>query len=128
MQTEKATLDAMVGLCYLDIEADAELNISGPLPPTLPSRRLSQSVGLWEGVVGVKGHFNLNENWYIHYHLDIGTGESDLTGQALGAVGYRFNWGDVLLGYRHLYYDQGDSGLLQDLEFSGPVLGANFNF
>ena len=115
-------------LRYLDVDSEADLHISDPLPPTLPDRKLSQSVGLWDGIVGVKGRFDLNENWYLPYHLDIGAGDSDLTWQALGGVGYRFNWGDVLLAYRHLHYDQGDSGLLQDLEFSGPVLGANFNF
>ena len=47
---------------------------------------------------------------------------------ALVAVGYRFNWGDVLLAYRHLSYDQGSSGLLQNLELSGPALGVNFRF
>ncbi len=128
LHTDKATLDVMAGLRYLDVDSEAELHISGPLPPTLPSRKLSRSVGLWDGIVGVKGRFDLNENWYLPYHLDIGAGDSDLTWQALGGVGYRFNWGDVLLAYRHLYYDQGDSGFLKDLEFSGPALGVNFNF
>ena len=128
VQTEDVTLDVMAGLRYLDIDLDARLDISGPLPPTIPSRELSESVGLWDGVVGVKGHFDLNKNWYIPYHLDVGTGDSDLTWQALGGVGYRFDWGGVLLGYRYLYYDQGDSGVIQDLEFSGPVFGVNFDF
>ncbi len=128
VQTKQTTFDVMAGLRYLDIDTDAELNISGPLPPTLPSLGLSQSVGLWDGIVGVKGQFNLNDDWFVPYHLDVGTGDSDLTWQALAGVGYRFNWGDALLAYRHLYYDQGDSGLIQGLEFSGPLLGVNFNF
>ncbi len=128
IQTETTTLDVMAGLRYLDIEADAALDISGPLPPTLPGPTLSRSVGLWDGVVGVKGHFNINENWFVPYHLDIGAGDSDLTWQALAGVGYRFKWGDTLLAYRHLYYDEGDAGLIQDLEFSGPALGVNFHF
>ncbi len=128
IQTEQATLDLVAGLRYLDIDTSAELNISGPLPPTIPGLNLSQSVGLWDGVVGVKGHFNINENWFVPYHLDVGAGDSDLTWQAVAGVGYRFKWGDTLLAYRHLYYDQGDSGLIQDLEFSGPALGVNFHF
>jgi len=128
VQTPQATFDILAGLRYLDLDMEAALDISGPLPPALPGRSLSQSVGLWDGIVGVKGHFNLNENWYIPYHLDVGTGDSDLTWQAVGGVGYRFDWGGLLLGYRHLYYDQGDSGAIQDLEFSGPVLGVNFDF
>ncbi len=128
LQSKKATLDFVAGLRYLDVEATADLNISGPLPPTLPSKNLSQSVGLWDGIVGVKGNFSINENWYVPYRLDVGAGDSDLTWQALAGVGYRYNWGDVLLAYRHMYYDTGDSGMLQDLEFSGPALAVSFNF
>jgi hypothetical protein len=41
---------------------------------------------------------------------------------------YSFKWGDVLLTYRHLYYDQKGDKLLQKMEFSGPALGARFAF
>ena len=40
----------------------------------------------------------------------------------------RFKWGDVLLAYRHLYYDQKDDKLIQEMRFSGPALGASFRF
>jgi hypothetical protein len=33
-----------------------------------------------------------------------------------------------MLVYRHLYYDEGDSGLLEDFTFSGPAFGARFRF
>ena len=39
-----------------------------------------------------------------------------------------FGWGDLMLVYRHLEYDQDSDGLLQDLSFSGPALGARFRF
>ena len=71
---------------------------------------------------------NLTEEWYLPYHFDIGTGDSDLTWQALVGVGYRFDWGDILLAYRHLSYDQGNAGFIQDLELSGLALGVNFRF
>lgn len=128
VQTSKASLDIVAGLRYLSIDADAKLKISGPLAPVLPSAKLSQSVDLWDGILGVKGYINLTEEWYLPYHFDIGTGDSDLTWQAQVAVGYHFNWGDILLAYRHLSYDQGSSGLIQDLALSGPALGVNFRF
>ena len=128
VKTDKVSLDILLGARYLSLDVDAKLDVSGPLPPALPSAKLSQSVDLWDGIIGVKGYINLTEEWYLPYHFDIGTGDSDLTWQALVAVGYRFNWGDVLLSYRHLSYDQGSSGLLQNLELSGPALGVNFRF
>ncbi len=39
-----------------------------------------------------------------------------------------FGWGDLMLVYRHLEYDQDSDGLLQDFSFSGPALGARFSF
>jgi hypothetical protein len=31
----------------------------------------------------------------------------------MAGVSYAFGWGGMLLFYRHIEYDQGDSGLLQ---------------
>ena len=50
------------------------------------------------------------------------------TWQMAGGVGYAFDWGEVMLLYRHLQYDQGDDELLQDVAFSGGMLGVNFRF
>jgi hypothetical protein len=36
--------------------------------------------------------------------------------------------GEVTFVYRHLYYDQKDDKLLQDIRFSGLALGATFRF
>jgi len=52
---------------------------------------------VWDVVIGVRGHANLNRQWYLPYQLDIGAGQSDLTWQAAGGIGYRFDWGDVNL-------------------------------
>jgi hypothetical protein len=120
--------DVLAGLRYFEMDADAQLQFTGPLPPQGPSLNLSQSVELWDVVVGVKGSYDLNQNWYIPYHFDIGAGDSDLTWQAVAGVGYRFDWGNVLAAYRHLAYDQGGSGLIQDIEFSGPAVGVSFEF
>jgi len=127
VKTDKVSLDILLGARYLSLDVDAKLDISPP-PPFLPSLKISQSVDLWDAIVGIKGYITISDKWYLPYHFDIGTGDSDLTWQALVAVGYRFNWGDILLAYRHMSYDQGKSGLVQDLELSGPALGVNFHF
>lgn len=121
VQTNKVSLDIIAGLRYLSIEADAEL----PVPPGV---KLSNSVDLWDGIIGVKGYINLSEKWYLPYNFDIGAGDSDLTWQALVGVGYRLNWGDILLAYRHMGYDEGSSGFVHDLELSGLAAGVSFRF
>ena len=70
----------------------------------------------------------LGSDWYMPYHADVGTGDSELTWQAMAGVGYRAGWGDLLLFYRHLAWDEGDDKLLQGLEFTGPGMAVRFSF
>ena len=48
-------------------------------------------------------------------------------GRVVG-LGYGFKWVDIVLAYRHLYYDMDDDNLVQDMRFSGPALGLTFRF
>ena len=74
--------------------------------------------------------FGNGGHWSLRYYADIGTGESDVTWQALLGLGYRFGWGDLFADYRHLDYEFGDTALLGDVAsaFSGPSIGATFRF
>lgn len=84
---------------------------------------------LWDGIVGLRGNFDLgNSNWSVLYSLDVGTGSSELTWNAMAGLSRSFGWGDLILVYRHLQYDQKDEELLQDFSFSGPAFGATFRF
>ncbi len=68
--------------------------------------------------------FGLNSNWFGDYYMDVGTGQSDVTGQAQVGLGYSFGWSDLSLSYRHLYYNPGDSTrLVENLTLSWPVTG-----
>ena len=127
VQTDRIRLAVIGGLRYFSLDADANLSLTGP-GPLDPQTSLSRSIDLWDGIVGVRGAFMLNEHWYLPYHVDIGTGDSDLTWQLFAGIGYQFNWGDIKLGYRYLKYDQGDDKFLQDFEFYGPILGVGFRF
>ena len=91
--------------------------------------RISRDVTLWDAVAGVRGEIALGESrWSLPYYADIGAGDADLTWNLMAGASYAFNWGDMLVFYRHLEYDQGPSGLLQGFSFSGPAFGARFKF
>ena len=83
---------------------------------------------MWDGVIGVKGGVNITPKWYLPYYLDVGTGQSDLTWQALGGIGYRFKWVDLVLAYRHIQWDFNSDSAFKDMSFSGPALGGVFKF
>ena len=122
----QASVDVIAGLRYLEMKGSFGLGLQG--------RRLGRAIEsdasgvVWDGIVGVKGRANLSGNWFVPFYLDVGTGDSDLTWQALAGVGYRFHWGDVSLAYRYLKWDLGSSSPIDDISFSGPQLTATFRF
>jgi len=128
VQTDKSRMAVIGGFRYLDLSADVDITVNGPLPPTPPPAYLSESQDYWDGIIGFKGAFMLGDHWYIPYYADIGAGGSNLTWQLYAAVGYQFHWGDIKLGYRYLEYDQDDDKFVQDLKFYGPLVGIGFRF
>lgn len=126
-RSDKSNIDLIGGLRYLTLDTDVRISADGILPQEL-SREFSQSEDLVDAIVGVRGQLQLTDRWYIPYYIDIGAGSSKLTWQAVAGIGYRFDWGDVKLAYRHLNYDQDNDKLLQDVSFSGPALGVGFKF
>jgi opacity protein-like surface antigen len=133
VQTDRVRLAVIGGVRYFTLDADLDINRSLDLPsppfsPSTKSHHFSESTDLWDGIVGVRGSIMLNEHWYLPYYADIGTGDSDLTWQLFGGIGYMFNWGDIKLGYRYLKYDQDDDKFFQNFTFDGFLLGVGFRF
>jgi hypothetical protein len=129
------TLDVLGGFRYFSIRASTDWRltaaVSGPGgAQSFPaSGSISQSDDLWDGIVGIRGKIRLGRsNWSLPYYLDIGTGSSDYTWQAMAGIAYGFSWGGVQLVYRHLYYDQKENKLVQNMRFTGPALGISFRF
>jgi len=124
-QDNKSHLDLLAGARMLSLDTEVTLTGGGP---GQRYRNLSEDVTLWDGIVGAKGQVGLNDRWYLPYYFDVGTGDTDLTWQAMAGVGYEFDWGQVDLTYRYLEYDQGNEELLQDIGFGGVKLGVGFRF
>jgi hypothetical protein len=55
-------------------------------------------------------------------------GDSQLTWQAFGGVGYRFKYCDVIGGYRYIDWNFNGSMGFGDLYTSGPLVGVRFVF
>jgi hypothetical protein len=84
----------------------------------------------WDAIVGVKGRMAFGESreWFVPYHADIGTGESKLTWQAMGDIGYSFGWGDVVAAWRYLDYDMKSGKKIESMTFNGPAVAAVFRW
>ena len=128
-QSPTATFEVLGGFRYLGVEASVQWQLAGPSSLLPQAGSQTQNVDLWDAIVGVRGRVKLGGgNWYVPYYLDAGAGSSALTWQGMTGIGYSFRWGDALLAYRHLFYDQKGDKLFQDFSFSGPALGVSFRF
>ena len=72
---EKLSVNLVGGARYLWIEVPLEFQFSAPLPPE--QRNSSESDSVWDGVVGVRGRYELSDKWYVSYHADAGAGDSE---------------------------------------------------
>jgi len=78
--------------------------------------------------VGIRGQHNISEKVFLPAYADIGVGDSDLTWQVFGGIGYRFEKFEAVLGYRYLKWEFHDNSALDSLDIHGPILGASFRY
>ena len=128
--------DLVAGVRYLWLEAKTEWELSTTIESPEGDRTFARQGKIkaddefWNGIVGARGSVGLGDsNWSIPFYVDIGTGDCDLTWQFFSALAYSFGSWDVELGYRYMEFDaKDDDDLIQELKFSGPILGARFEF
>jgi hypothetical protein len=125
-------LNVFAGFRYLTVSTDfsfAFLGDVGTIPIAQRAGTASASDDIWDAIVGVHGTLKLGDGaWFLPYYLDIGTGGSKFTWQALAGVAYQFKWGDVVAAYRYLDYDLSDSKALSDMKMYGPLIGVTFHW
>jgi len=120
-----STFDVFAGARLLNIKVRQSWELTGNIGQIsipLRSGEGNTSGNNWNGIVGVKGRFALSDDraWYVPYYLDVGTGDSKLTWQVQGGVGYAFNWGDVVATWRYLDFNNKSGKPIQDLNTNGP--------
>jgi hypothetical protein len=136
VQGPKASLDVMAGARYLHLKATTDWRLTATVTDPIgggvfpAAGSVTESGDIWDGIVGVKGRLGLGEGkWFVPYYLDAGTGGSQFTWQAQTGIGYAFRWGDLVLGYRYLAWEQDDNNkTIQDLKLYGFGLGGVFHF
>jgi hypothetical protein len=84
----------------------------------------------WDAIVGIKGRFNFGQSreWFVPYYVDVGTGDSNLTWQAIAGIGYAFRWGEVVAAWRYLDYDAKSDKRIEGLNLNGPAIGVAFRW
>ena len=131
--TPHNTTNLLFGARMVDLKQTLDWGINGDIGQIgLPGRsgRSELDATNWDVIVGLKGVATLDEarRWVLPYYVDIGTGQSKFTWQALAGIGYSFDWATMTLAWRHLEYDFGSSERVKDISFSGPFFGLSFRW
>jgi len=122
--------DLLAGARYTHIGTTLDWNFAAAVG-SLPARSgsVEQGSDLWDGIAGVRGSIGFGGGkWFVPYYLDAGAGTSKFTWQGMLGVGYAFGWGDLLLVYRYLSFEQGDTQAVEHFRLAGLALGATFHF
>lgn len=138
VETGQHSFDLFGGIrwSFLDVDTDIHAAFSFDRPALQRfngsgSRRFDFSEDWVDPIVGFRSIIGLSDSWFFQVAGDVGGfgAASDLTWQAVGAIGYRFTPNvSVLLGYRALGVDYEDDGFKIDTVNHGPALALGFKF
>lgn len=124
------TIDLLGGARMFNMQNSLgwSFNGSGPLNGRSGSTVVKET--LWDAIIGVKGNyaFGAERQWFVPFYLDIGTGQSDLTYQLLGGIGYRYKWGDLIAAWRYIDYNMKSGQRIESMNFNGPMIGATWRW
>lgn len=129
----RVTFDVLGGARLLDLRVGQDYQLTGNIGPIAVADRSgssNSSVKDWNAIIGAKGRFALSDDrtWYLPYYVDVGTGDSKLTWQILGGVGYAFSWGDVSAVWRYLDFEGKSGSAIQNLNMNGPQVSVAFRW
>lgn len=129
----RASLDVLVGFRYLDIEQTLDWSLTGNVADIPVIDRAGSGVAdvsNWDAIVGLRGRFKFGagDAWFVPYYADLGAGDSKLTYQLAAGVGYAFGWGELTGVWRLISYESKSGAAVEDMEFSGPAVGATFRW
>lgn len=124
-------IDLIGGARYTEIDNALDLTVTtgGLLPGG--TRSLSADEIWWDPLVGARVILPFAERWTVALYGDVGgfgVG-SDFTYQVIAGVNWHFSKGfSADAGYRYLYQDFEDDGLVWDIAMHGPFLGLGIRF
>lgn len=119
-------LDGVLGVRFFNNNGTTSFNVDGY---PLVSKSINATVT--DPVVGLKGRVRISDSeYFVPFYVDVGGGSSStqVTTQAYLGVGRAFDWGDVELVMKNLYYKQKNQGVTTNLDMFGAGVGVTFKF
>ncbi len=126
VSTPALQLDGLVGARVMWQSASTKISF----PQLGVSVSESSNLQLAAGIAGIKGRYNFdNSKYFVPFYVDVGAGQSSsFTSQAYLGVGRAFDWGDVSLVAKNVYYQFKPNQTNIDLNMFGAALAVTFRF
>ena len=127
IKEDRLHLDVLVGA--RNIETTATLQVNAQVAAL--NGQFSNTINTTDPILGFKGRIPIiDDKWFVPFYFDLGGkgGHTNTTWQAFTGVGKNYEWGDVILGYRALFYDMKSGNPLQNTTLGGFTLGVGFHF
>ncbi len=128
---DKTKLDLTGALRYTKLDLDMNVAVQFTPGVVFPGGTLSAggSENWTDAVVGVRVLHPLSERVSLLGYADVGAGGSDITYQATAGVNWEFKRDfTAKVGYRYMYWDYANDGVVWDIAASGPYLGLGIRF
>ncbi len=88
----------------------------------------AESKGWWDGVVGTRVLYSVNDKWSLLGYADVGGGGSNLSWQVIAGANYLYSRTTTFrFGYRYFSFDRNDAPVSK-VSLSGPYIGVGFKF
>lgn len=119
-------LDGLIGARFL--WQNASTTFSSPDFKQSATETSNLQIGAVVG--GLKGRFDLGSTkYFVPFYVDAGVGQSSsFTSQAYLGIGRTFDWGDVSLVAKNVYYQFKPYNTTVDLNLFGAAIAATFRF
>lgn len=123
--------DLIFGVRAIDIDQDIQIE----LPNDEDHVRSETEETLTDAFVGIRAGGPIGGGFDLMIRGDVGTGDTDLTWNAIGSIGYRFgskDQFDVRAGWKQMSIHLEDAGTEttteSDITMKGPIVGFNWTF
>jgi len=131
VRDDRTKVDLGAGLRYTRLDLDLDVKISTDPGIVFPGERASFSGSeSWvDLVVGAQVTHPISDRWSLMGYADLGGGGSSTTYQVLAGANWTLNDRfTAKAGYRYVYWDYEDDGVVWDISASGPYLGLGIAF
>jgi opacity protein-like surface antigen len=131
VRDDRTKVDLGTGLRYTRLDLDLDVKIATDPGIVFPGggASFSGSESWVDLVVGAQVTHPISDRWSLTGYADLGGGGSSLTYQVLAGANWTLNDRfTAKAGYRYVYWDYEDDGVVWDISASGPYLGLGIAF